>query len=142
MKTSEEKYWIAHDLFLKIKDDFYEIENGEHSDQAERIEETLNDAENVLDVLEKINMKVLKKLYSDNIYVITKNVEKFKEQADYVSSILKKMKRYVKGGDRNPLPPEMYPEKERKEWEEQLRKRREAALNIHRRRKLSHKPNI
>jgi hypothetical protein len=127
MTTSEEKYWIADKLYDRIKLNFYEIENEEPSNIDKLIDETMDDAEEALEILEGINMKVIKKLYPGNIDILTKNVSKFKEQADFVLSILKKVKNYHPE-QRHPLPPEMWPDKEREEHEEQLRKRREAAV--------------
>jgi len=126
MTSSEDKYWIADTLYDRIKDNFYEIENEDVLDKEELIEKTIEDAEAALEVIDKINLNVIKKLYPENIYIITKNVNKFKEQADYVLAALNKMKKHeapVKY--RHPLPPEMWPDEERKEWEEQIKKRRE-----------------
>ena len=125
MATSEEYYWIANDLYHKIKDDFYEIENSDVEDKSDLIEKTIDNAEDALEVIEKIDLKVLKKIYSENIYVITKNINKFKEQADYVVIALKKMRHSMQ---RHPLPPEMWDEKDRKKWKEQQEERRKNAV--------------
>ena len=125
MTTSEDKYWIVRDLYYQIKDDFYEIENEEISNKKELIEKNIDNCEASLELIGQINLKVLKKIYPDNIYIITRNVEKFKEQADYVLTSLKKMKRVKQ---RNPLPPQMWPDKERGEWEEQIKQRREGGI--------------
>lgn len=129
MTTSEDKYWIAKDLYKRIKKDFYDIENSDMEDKSKLIEDTIDLAEEALDNSNAINLKVLKRHFPNNIYVLTKNVNKFKEQADYVLMALKKLKDHkpeVK--QRHPLPPEMWPEKERKEWEEQMKKRREGGV--------------
>jgi len=131
MTTSEDRYWIAKDLYQKIKENFYDIENEEAANEDELIQQTIDDAEEALENADKINVKVLKKHFPANIYVLTKNINKFKEQADYVLMALKKMKDHKEDKpkkQRNPLPPEMWPDKERKEHEKQLRKRREGGI--------------
>jgi hypothetical protein len=127
MNTSEDNYWIIKDLYFQIKDDFYEIENNQPSNEEQLIEKTIDNCEASLELIEKINLKVIKKMYPDNIYTITKNIEKFKEQADYILAAVKKIKKHQKK-QRNPLPPEMWPDKERVEWEEQMKQRTEGGL--------------
>jgi len=131
MTTSEEKYFIAKDLFKRIGDNFYAIENTEASDDL--IKETIDLAEEVLEIVDKINLKVLKRHHPNNIYTITKNVNKVKEQGDYVLIALKKMKSYnshkITGEQRHHLPPEMYDEDAKKHLENERNKQREEAKN-------------
>ena len=124
MTTSEDNYWLGDDLYDKIKDNFYEIENS-NGDNIDLIEMTIDDAEEALEIIEKINLKVLKKLYNENIYVITKNVEQFKEQADYVLTTLKKIKEKMR---KKPVPPEMWADKDRESWEDQKKEREKAGI--------------
>ena len=62
-----------------------------------------------------------------NIVKGTMNKKQFAKLFDQISSRLAKptVKREKQ---RNPIPPEMYPDKERKEWEEQIEKRRKAGV--------------
>ena len=125
MSNSEENYWIADNLYDKIKEDFYDIENGNDQDKSDLIDKTIENAEEALEIIEKIDLKVLKKHYGDNIYNITKNVETFKEQADYVLISLKKMRH---NQQRNPLPPKMWDEEDHKNWKDQEKERRESGI--------------
>ena len=125
MTASEEKYFVAKDLYLAIKENFKEIEEGTQEDKSDLIDETIEDAETALEVIDDINIKVLKKIHPDNIYILSHNIERFKDQATYVLKTLKKLKSEV--SQRHPLPPEMWPEKERKEHQKHINQLRGAA---------------
>ena len=125
MTTSEDRYWEAYRLYNEIKADFYEIENNNPENLDELIDKTIDNTEEALKVIDGIDMKVVKKLFAKNIYALTKNVETFKEQADYVLTILRRVKRYP--GQRNPLPPEMYDEEGKKNWKKELNKQKGVA---------------
>ena len=127
MTTSEEKYWIADKLYDRIKEDFYNIENEEVDNLDNLIDKTIENAEEALEIVEGINMKVIKKLYPNNIHILTRNVSKFREQADFVLTTLKRAKNDEYEHKRQALPPEMYDEESKKNWQEELKKQREEA---------------
>jgi len=126
MTTSEEKYWEAYRLYNQIGKDFYDIENNNPENLDKLIDRTIDNAEDALEIINKINLKVIKKLYPDNIYALTKNIETFKEQADFILTILKRAKNQ-KSEQRHPVPPEMYDKEGKENWKKELNKQKGVA---------------
>ncbi len=129
MNTSEDYYFGAKDLYLKIAENYYAIENSDIENKDEVIDQTIDDAEDALDFIDKINIRVLRKISPENIETLKDNIKKIKERVDYILSAVYKIKKYIpKVEQHHPLPPEMWPDKEREEWEEQMKKRRDASV--------------
>jgi hypothetical protein len=95
--TSEINYKIAHDLYLKIEKQFYEIENENSENNQFSIKETLDDIYQLSKSLEKINIDELREKYEKiNFAKLEKNVNHFKESVFYIERAIKSIQLYDK----------------------------------------------
>lgn len=90
---SERNYKEAKTIFQDVKDDFYQIENSEISDEGYMMDQTLADVKKVIGLLGRIDVDSLLDKYDfDTVDVIEKNVQKMREGSYFIEKSLMSMK--------------------------------------------------
>jgi len=111
MTASEKNYKQAKQLYKKLSDDFYNIENNSSIDNKNYIiNQTIQLAKKLNSISNRINLDELEKLYDKKIVdILERNINVFKEGAYYIKKTLNTillfdkikpaLKKYIKNVD-------------------------------------------